>query len=60
MRRTGREQFSSPFYVILERLKLALSVLCNKSKVLAEMKCGEFARNAPSDAGIAGHLKGHR
>jgi hypothetical protein len=46
--------------VVLERLKLVLSVLCNKPIVLAEMKCGEFARNVPSEAGIAGHLKGHK
>ena len=60
VRRTGREEFSSPFDVVLERFILVLSVLCNKSIVLAEMKCGELPRNVSSDAGVAGHLKGHR
>ena len=46
--------------MVIEHSKLVLSILCNKPIVLAEMKCGELARNVPSDAGIAGHLKGHR
>ena len=46
--------------MVIERLELVLSVLCNKLIVLAEMKCGEFARNVPSDARVTGHLKEHR
>ena len=60
MRRTGREPFLRLFQVVLECLELVLPILCNESIVLAEVKCGEFARNVSSEAGIAGHLKGHK